>query len=455
MHRPSVFSYVHDNIVNDIFSSNEITEKFCLRRGNLSLCWMEQLQTARADIAVIEINSFDQHDLAKFQSLAIAKSTLFMFFNDGQPNSYIDEIKTRFQSYHFRAPFDYGLITQAIVELKSSSPLNNDSENQKYSHSGLYQYGLLLGSSTEMLKLYKVIRKIAVSDLNVMINGGSGTGKELVAKTLHLFSNRASGPFIAINCAALSLELVESELFGHVKGAFTGAFKHHTGVFEQAEGGTLFLDEVAEMPIGLQVKLLRVLETGEFRPVGGSAEKIANVRIITATNQSLSQAIQNKLFRADLYFRLAHFPINVPALKHREKDIVRLAVHFVAHRNALTNQVKFISVEAQKTLQQYDWPGNVRQLKHAIERAFILADTVIKSEHLLLESFEEKHIHTSLSDCNDSSMALEQIERSAIEKTLNSTSGNKSQSAKLLGISVKTLYNKLEKYQSETLRAGT
>jgi DNA-binding NtrC family response regulator len=296
-----------------------------------------------------------------------------------------------------------------------------------------------------MLKLYRTIRKVAITEANVLITGESGAGKELVANTLHLASFRSDKPFVAINCGALTPELIDSELFGHIKGAFTGAHRDHQGVFAQAEGGTLFLDEITEMPIEQQVKLLRVLENGEYRPVGSDKTFTANVRIAAATNRDPMQAIAEDMLREDLYFRLAQFPIAVPPLRDRAEDIIGLAQHFLAYRNVQEQQSKRFSTEAQNLIANHGWPGNVRELKHAVERAYILADNTIEAEHLLLDEHNAGSELTTIDI--PTGIRLDELEKAAILTTLAKNGGNKTDTAQQLGVSVKTLYNKLEKYQ--------
>jgi DNA-binding NtrC family response regulator len=283
----------------------------------------------------------------------------------------------------------------------------------------------------------------------VLIIGESVVGKELVANTIHLASPRVNEPFIAINCGALSPELVDSELFGHVKGAFTGANRDHKGVFEQAEGGTLFLDEVTEMPIDHQVKLLRVLENSEYRPVGGDKVQRANVRIVAATNRDPIVAIEAGLFREDLYFRLAQFPIRVPPLRERGEDIIGLAQHFLAYRNVAEKQNKSLAEDCIQMIAKYPWSGNVRELKHAIERAYILADQDILPSHLQLPQTNEVGLCGGEQVVIPQGMRLDDLERIAIYQALETTQGNKTDTAEQLGISVKTLYNKLSKYEQQ------
>ena len=375
------------------------------------------------------------------------KSTIgkFLFFSQGEPDPILDRLMHKGAGFHYRAPFNLKLIESSLEEVFSELNLSQDNACTQTSY--LDQFGLLVGSSTAMHSLYRTIRKVAVTKANAFIIGESGTGKELIANTLHVFSQQAEGPFVAINCGALSPELIDSELFGHVKGAFTGAHKDHQGVFEQAEGGTLFLDEVTEMPYEQQVKLLRVLESGEYKPVGAQQVKRTNVRIIAATNRTLSDAIRDEIFREDLYFRLAQFPIMVPKLRDREDDACGLAQHFLAYRNTKDGQRKQFTTQALEKIRHYAWPGNVRELKHAIERAYILADNIITPDHLITNDFNDQ------TKCDDTvgipiGMRLDDIEKIAILKTLRKNDGNKTDTANQLGISIKTLYNKLDKYEN-------
>jgi len=341
-------------------------------------------------------------------------------------------------------PVDIGMLADTLRDIRQLQ-LPKSTIGEKVSTSDLDQFGLLIGSSSSMHKLYRILRRVAKTESSVLIIGESGSGKELVAQTLHQASERNQGPFIAINCGAISPELIDSELFGHNKGAFTGADKSHEGVFKQAEGGTLFLDEITEMPIEQQVKLLRVLETGEYRKVGGQTLHYTNVRIVAATNRDPQTAIDEQQLREDLYFRLAQFPITVPPLRERGNDIVGLAKHFIAHQNAEEIKTKTILESALDKIALYEWPGNVRELKNTIERAFIISDDVIKQEHIIADT-------PSLDMNNQSEIStattLDEIEKEAIVNTLDNNEGNKTKTANELGISVKTLYNKLDKYES-------
>lgn len=402
--------------------------------------WIAALNRENVDVAIVQLEEFSEDQLQRLLAGNKLVSVDIIFISAGEPNSYIDSAMQSGVSYHMRLPLDAEILEEFLRELhtdiaESRAPL------KEHVASELSQFGRLIGSCAAMRKLYRVVRKSARTDASILIVGESGSGKELVANTLHLMSPRVNMPFISINCGAISTELIESELFGHVKGAFTGASSDRIGVFEQAQGGTLFLDEITEMPMDHQVKLLRVLETGEFRSVGSDKTQIADVRIVTATNREPAMAIAEDLLREDLYFRIAHFPIRVPPLREREDDIAGLAKHFLAHRNAEEGMSKEITKEALERISAYHWPGNVRELLHAIERAYILADDVLGLEHLILEGNE---IPTPM---NIGRSSLEEMEKQLIVQTLEELDGNKNETALRLGISVKTLYNKLKKYE--------
>lgn len=281
----------------------------------------------------------------------------------------------------------------------------------------------------------------------VLIIGDSGTGKELVAQTLHAKSSRAQRPFIAVNCGAIPATLIEAELFGHEKGSFTGALQQQAGYFEHASGGTLFLDEVTEMPLDMQTKLLRVLESGRFHRVGGSEELSADVRVVAATNRNPLEAVEKGLFREDLFYRLAVFPLHVPPLRERDSDIELLAHHFVAGFNANERTPKTLSPRSLDVLRQYHWPGNVRELKNTLYRAFIMADKVIdvpppgQPQASPRITWENGHLQIEVG------MTLADAQRELILALLRHFDGDKRETARVLGISLKTLYNRLDTYQ--------
>jgi DNA-binding NtrC family response regulator len=280
-----------------------------------------------------------------------------------------------------------------------------------------------------------------------LLLGESGTGKELVSQSIHAHSPRHSQSFLPVNCGAISPHLIESEIFGHERGSFTGADRQHKGYFERASGGTLFLDEVIEMPIELQVKLLRVLETGNFMRIGSNQELSTNVRIIAATNRDPEAAIADGRLRLDLYHRLNVFPLRIPALRERGQDVEILARHFLEEFNTTHGTGKQISAKALATLYQYHWPGNVRELRNFIQRAYILSDQLL--DLTTLETEPVRSPVTALTLAIPVGTSLADVDRKLIFATLELCGGVKKRTADLLGISLKTLYNRLEEYASD------
>lgn len=313
---------------------------------------------------------------------------------------------------------------------------------------GERHFGALIGESHSMQELYQMIERVAATRANVLIQGESGVGKELVAQAIHRASG-TTGPFIAANCGAISRELISSELFGHEKGAFTGAVSRRVGFFEQANGGTLFLDEVTEMPIDLQPTLLRVLETHQITRLG-SAQKIpVDCRIISATNRPLEQLAEEECLREDLYFRLAVFPISVPPLRAHREDIPLLARTFLNDLNAQNDTSLELDDTALERLQVYDWPGNIRELRHAIHRAFIMtspANRYLNLPRELASPFaKERHAQPGLR----AGKTIGEMEKELITLTLQQVGGDKQNAARMLGISLKTLYNRLNAYEKQ------
>ena len=310
--------------------------------------------------------------------------------------------------------------------------------------------GEFIGTSRAMRGVYDLIRRVAPSQTTVLITGESGTGKELVARALHQLSGRGAARFVAVNCAAMPSELLESELFGHVKGAFTDANAMRMGLFEQAGNGTLMLDEIGEMALDMQPKLLRVLQERTVRPVGGNSQIPMTARIIVATNRDLEEEVEARRFREDLFYRLNVVPIHVPPLRARGNDVVLLAEHFVRKFAARARTpVMGISSEAQRKLLAYDWPGNVRQLENVIERAIAL----VGGSEILLSDLPDKIRAFDGSSAAENDIDLEhvwtldQLERRHLERVLHRHHGNKTQAAKALGIDRRTLYRKLERYE--------
>ena len=309
----------------------------------------------------------------------------------------------------------------------------------------LGRFGHILGSSVPMQKLYDQLGRVAPTSATVLITGESGTGKELAAQTLHDLSRRKKSPFLPLNCGAVSPQLIESELFGHEKGSFTGADRQHKGYFERAHGGTLFLDEITEMPQELQVKLLRVLETGSFTRVGTTTPISTDVRVLAATNRNPEGAVADGKLREDLYHRLNVFPLSMPPLRDRAADIELLAQHFLEVLNQQESASKSFAPATIAALYAHSWPGNVRELKNYVQRAFILADDVIDSN--LAPTVVTQQESAPLLSVRVGT-TLDEVSRRLIEATL-AECGSKRKAADMLGISLKTLYNRLAAYKSE------
>lgn len=304
-----------------------------------------------------------------------------------------------------------------------------------------YSFDSIIGESPSIQEAIALARKVAATDATVLLLGETGTGKEVFAQAIHHNSDRRNKTFVAVNCSAFSKELLESELFGHKAGAFTGAVKDKKGLFEEANGGTLFLDEIGEMPAELQAKLLRVLEAGEFIKVGDTRTIKVNVRIIAATNRNLPTEIEAGHFRSDLFYRLAVFQVTLPALRERIKDIPSLALHFAIIFAGKTNKaIPVLQKEYITALQQYEWPGNIRELKNVIERSVILEN----SNELTTATLPFTMQHPA--DHKTASFELAEVEKQHIRKVLQHTAGNKTEAARLLGIGLTTLYRKIEEY---------
>ncbi len=304
-----------------------------------------------------------------------------------------------------------------------------------------YSFDTIIGGSPLIQQAVELAKKVAATDTTVLLLGETGTGKEIFAQAIHHNSSRGNKSFVAVNCSSFSKELLESELFGHKAGAFTGAVKDKKGLFEEANGGTIFLDEIGEMPAELQARLLRVLETGEFIKVGDTKTLKVNVRTIAATNRDLQKEIETGHFRSDLFYRLSVFQISLPSLQQRAKDIPALAKHFVAVFAAKTNKpVPVLQKEYLEALQQYGWPGNIRELKNVIERSVILEN----GNELTTSTLPFNMQHAA--DAKSSSFELAVVEKQHIQKVLQHTNGNKTETARLLGIGLTTLYRKIEEY---------
>jgi len=341
---------------------------------------------------------------------------------------------------------ELNIVAKKVFEFKR---LVDENQHLHKELAGKYDFHNILGESVPMKKVFETIEMVAPSNSTVLVQGESGTGKELVARAIHYSSPRQENPFVKLNCAAVPEGLMESELFGHEKGAFTGAIRKTRGRFERADRGTLLFDEISEMSYNLQAKLLRVLQEREFERVGDGVPQRVDVRIIATTNRNLKEEVREKRFREDLYYRLNVVPIYLPPLRERKEDIPLLAENFL-HRFCYDNGVeqKVIKKGGMKLLMERDWPGNVRELEHTIERAVVLSrEEEIKPDLLLPE--EGPGTSAGFDGLMGVGVTIDEMERQLILKTLEIEGGNKTKTAKVLGISVRTLRNKLNRYKKE------
>ena len=368
----------------------------------------------------------------------------------GTLDSAIDSMRHGALDY-LTKPLDVPRLKTILANIVRARALQDEIGNLRTELRRLGRFGRLIGASPEMQKVYDLIAKVAPTNASVFITGESGTGKELVAETVHELSRRKRNMFLPLNCGAVPPTLIESELFGHERGSFTGATQLRKGHFEQASGGTLFLDEITEMPIELQVKLLRVLETGAVMRVGGSDSVPVDLRVIAATNSSPEEATRAGKLRQDLFYRLNVFPINLPPLRERQGDVLVLAEYFLEQLNRSEGAQKRFSPAARASVVAHTWPGNVRELKNEIQRAFIMSDEVVEMSTLSATEAPPPASSASINDAGPSQSfrigtPLSEVERRLILATLEYCSGDKRKAASMLGISLKTLYNRLNLY---------
>ena len=346
-------------------------------------------------------------------------------------------------------PLDFDELRLSMERAMDHKNLKEENRILRESLGSQFDTRNIIGRSRAMVKLLETVAQVAPSEATVLITGESGTGKEMVAGAIHFNSSRKNGPFVKINCAAITETLLESELFGHEKGAFTGAYKRKEGRFHQAHKGSLFLDEISEMSLGMQVKLLRVLQEREITRVGGEEVIKVDVRIIAATNKDLFEEIKSGRFREDLYYRLNVVTLNMPPLRDRKEDIPLLAQHFLTIFSETNNKIiKGFTPQAMDRMLKYDWPGNVRELMNAVERGVVLSTGDYLNEEGLPLILRDMPLTGEILPSNDipSDMPLNEVEKATILKTLEVTGGNKSETARRLGITRKTLHKKLRIY---------
>jgi two-component system response regulator AtoC len=430
-----------DNLLSlaEVFRANGYSAETAqdLRRAR------EILLKRMPEVALFDERVDDQSTLDLLEQVDLAEVIEIYLMSDSRSVRSASRAMRLGVSDYLSKPVDKEQLGNNLRELNDE--ISRDADDDTVSKNAR---GLLIGESPSMTRLYRLIRKCAPSDASILLTGESGAGKELVAQTIHGLSSRKTMDMVSVNCSAIPKELMESELFGHRKGSFTGATKDHRGFFERATGSTLFLDEITEMDPSLQAKLLRVLEAGKVRPVGSEKDLEVDARIITATNQDPVEAVEDGRLREDLYYRLAQFPLHVPPLRDRADDIALLANHFLAQQNETTGIEKSFDEDVLEALQLHDWPGNVRELKNAIIHGHLLAGETIRIEDLpdgipsnmpVGGQFVRVAVGTPLVE----------VERRHILSTLAHFEGDKKKTAKALGISLKTLYNRLNEYAAK------
>ena len=429
-----------------------------LRKRGFEVSWRtgatEALELARRenfDVVVTDLRMDEMSGLEVCQRLAAVRPgvPVVMVTGRGSVEAVVSAMRVGVYDY-ITKPVDMELLTVAIRRAVNHRRLEREVHRLRRAVVGRSSGDAIVGESHPMRQVRELMSRVAASDASVLITGESGTGKELVARELHDRSDRAKGPFVAINCAAVPASLLESELFGHVRGAFTDARTSRAGLFVEADGGTLFLDEVGELPLEMQPKLLRALQERKVRPVGGSSEVPFDARIVASTNRDLMKAVTESRFRHDLYYRLNVVKIGVPPLRERGRDILLLAQHFVQrYAEATGKEIQGIAASAAARLLTYSWPGNVRELENCIERAV----TLTMFDHIVLEDLPE----TLLTQGGDGPVRtpdhvselvpLAEVERKYIRRVLALVDGNKSRAAEILGLDRRTLYRKLKRYE--------
>ena len=377
-------------------------------------------------------------------------TTIIMITAFASHESAIEAMKLGAYDY-ITKPFKIDEIKLVIKKSLDKNVLEKENTRLKKELDTKYGFENFIGSSNSIQQIFSLINRVSELNVNVLVSGESGTGKELVARAVHYSGSRKDGPFIPVNCGAIPEALIESEFFGHAKGAFTGATRDKKGLFEEANGGTIFLDEIGDLPIHLQVKLLRVLEEKEVRPLGKTESVSIDVRIISATNKNLEQEIMDNKFREDLFYRLNVIKVAMPPLRERKDDIPMLALHFL-HKFAteMDKKITGISNEALEELEKYHYPGNIRELENIIARCVALeTNEIIKKDSLPKLNTEGDYIDlTDTLNAKDSiDLVLGDVEKQIIENALKSSQGNKSETAKMLGITLRSLRYRLAKHR--------
>jgi len=408
-----------------------------------------EIATARPDVVLLDLSLPDGNGMELLPELEALPELGGVILVTGQATveTAVAALRHGVADY-LTKPIDFARVKMALANLTRTRELRAEIGSLRGELRSLGRFGLLIGASSAMQRVYDLLARVAPTDATVLLTGETGTGKEVAAETIHRLSRRHKEPFVAVNCGAVSASLIESELFGHERGSFTGADRTHKGVFEQAHRGTLFLDEVSEMPADLQVRLLRVLETGSLTRVGGTETLRVDVRVVAATNRSADEAVAAGRLRQDLLYRLNVFPIVLPPLREREEDVELLARHFLAQFNRDEGQDKQLTRAALARLRAHSWPGNVRELRNVVQRAFIVAEDALGAESLPLPTSPAPATpplpHQAL--VIQPGTRIAEAERRLILATLEHCDQDKRKAAEALGISLKTLYNRLNEY---------
>ena len=410
---------------------------------------LQRLVEAQYDLVITDLNMpvMDGMRLLREMSARGLTPATIVLTGHGTIQSAVEAMKLGAGDYLIKPchPDELLLVAARLLELRR---LRGEVKQLKRQLRHFDHFGEIVGNSAPMQEVFRVIEAVSQNKSNVLISGENGTGKELVARTIHTRGPAAANPFLAINCGALSETLLESQLFGHRKGSFTGAIEDHEGVFQAADGGTLFLDEIVEIPLPLQVKFLRAIQEKEVTPLGSTRPVRVDVRLIAATNRNLEEAVRSGAFRTDLFYRLNVVPVHLPPLRERREDIPLLVGHFIQDFSRIYGvEPKRVTPEAMARIVEYAWPGNIRELQNAIERAFALSIQPEITLRDLPPAVLQQNSAAAASNVWAEPLPLEDVEKQNIAAALHRSGGNKNEAARILGIDRQRLYRKIEKYR--------
>jgi len=426
-------------------------EGFSTSRARSLQSAREELPARPPDVILLDLHLPDGEGMTLLDELdPVSSPAVVLMTGQASVATAITALRRGVSDY-LTKPLDFGHLRTILADVAQTRGLKQEIGALRSNLPARGSFGRLVGTSAKMQEIYDQISRVAPTSATVLVVGDSGTGKELVARTVHDLSRRRHGPFVALNCGAMTPTLIESELFGHERGSFTGADRRHKGVFEQAMRGTLFLDEITEMPMDLQVKLLRVLETGAFMRTGGEASVPVDVRFIAATNRNPEEAVKQGRLRDDLFYRLKVFQLSLPPLRQRLEDVQALAEQFLRQISEAEGADKRLSPEAAQKLCEYSWPGNVRELKNAVYSAYIMAKDDLTWDCFPVEIREPSLVAPRVGQLLPVhvGMTLADVERRLIIATMSHLDGSKSKTAGVLGISLKTLYTRLKGYREQ------